>query len=329
MTLRIGVLGAAGIVPNALIGPAKALPDVEVTAVAARDPQRAKTFAAEHGIPRVHASYAELLEDRDLDAVYNALPNGLHGRWSIAALEAGRHLLCEKPFAANAEEAERVAEAARRSGRVVMEAVHYRYHALTARLLTILDSGEIGEVQRIDMSFITNRSDPDDIRWNLALAGGATMDLGCYAVHLVRTLAGAEPRVVSATAELQAPDVDAALQAELAFPDGRTGSIDLALLTPRPRAVTVTVTGSAGVLHVDEPIAPHRGHLVTVTTDESSRKESVPLLPTSYDAQLAVFADAVLRGGPVLTDVDDAVANMRVVDALYAGAGLPLRQPTP
>ncbi len=113
-TLRIGALGAAGIVPNALVGPARALPEVEVAAVAARDPERARAFAAEHGIPRVHATYDDLLADPGIDAVYVGLPNSLHGRWTIAALEAGKHVLCEKPFAANAEEAERVAAASRR-----------------------------------------------------------------------------------------------------------------------------------------------------------------------------------------------------------------------
>jgi predicted dehydrogenase len=131
--VRIGILGAARIAPGAVVKPAAVEPEAEVTAIAARDLRRARKFAARHKIPTAYGSYPQLLADSSIDAVYIAVPNGLHGRWTKAALQAGKHVLCEKPFTANAEEAASVAEAARRSDRVVMEAFHYRYHALTAR----------------------------------------------------------------------------------------------------------------------------------------------------------------------------------------------------
>jgi len=147
--VRIGILGAARIAPPALVNPAKKNAEVVVAAVAARDPSRAQAFAAKHGIPRVHDDYDKLIADPNLDAVYNPLPNGLHGRWTRAALAAGKHVLCEKPFTANAAEAREIAELAANSDRVVMEAFHYRYHPLNQRVEEIIASGELGKLERV------------------------------------------------------------------------------------------------------------------------------------------------------------------------------------
>lgn len=324
--LRIGILGASRIAPVAVIQPARSLDDVEVAAVAARDPGRAARFAARCGVGVVHPSYEALLADPTLDAIYNPLPNGLHGRWTIAALEAGKHVLCEKPFAANAEEAAAVAAVARRTGLVTMEAFHYRYHALTERMLEIIASGELGAVRRIE-AWLCFPLLARDIRWELALAGGALMDAGCYAVHLVRTLAGAEPVVRSAKAKLRSPGVDRLMQAELEFADGRTGSVTASMLSTRLFSVGARVIGADATLQVFNPIAPQYRHSLTVRTARAARKEQVARQPSSYAAQLQAFADAVLRGRPYPTTVDDAVANMRVIDACYAAAGLPRREP--
>src|SRR5205823_1392444 len=148
--VRIGTLGAARITPAALIKPAKETPEVDVVAAAARDEARAEKLAARHGIGRVHASYDALLADPEVDAVYNPLPNALHAEWTIKALEAGKHVLCEKPFTSNAAEAELVAKTAEATGLVVMEAFHWRYHPLAARVLDIVGSGELGELRRVE-----------------------------------------------------------------------------------------------------------------------------------------------------------------------------------
>lgn len=320
-TVRFGILGAARIAPAALIRPARALDDVEVVAIAARDGERAAAFAARHGIAAVYDSYAALLADPDVDAVYNPLPNGLHGRWTVAALRAGKHVLCEKPFTANADEAEAVAAVARTSGRVVMEAFHYRYHGLTARMLDIIASGELGEVRHID-TWLCFPLPIADIRWELALAGGALMDAGCYAVHLLRTLAGAEPTVRTARAKLKSPQVDRYMTAELDFADGRTATITASMLSARLFGMGAKVTGSAGTLRVFNPIMPQVFHRLSITTGAGTRRETVPRQPSSYHAQLAAFRDALLHGAPFPTHVDDAVANMRVIDACYRAAGL-------
>src|SRR4029453_6026000 len=203
--LRIGILGAARIAPMALCRPAREVAGVEVAAIAARDPARAQKFAAKHGIARVHASYDALLADDAIDAIYNPLPNGLHAEWTIRALEAGKHVLCEKPIASNAAEAAQMAEAAARTGRVLTEAFHWRYHPLAARMREVVQT-ELGEIRHIEAAFCFPLPRFSDIRYSWELAGGTMMDAGCYPVNMVRWLAGADPEVVSAQARLARPN---------------------------------------------------------------------------------------------------------------------------
>jgi predicted dehydrogenase len=193
-TVRIGILGAARIAPGALIQPARAVPEALVVTIAARHFPRARAFATRHGIPRVHETYQAVLDDSEVDAIYNPLPNSLHGEWTIRALRAGKHVLCEKPLASNAEEAQRMAAAAEDSGRVLVEAFHYRYHPLALRMKGIVDSGELGEVCHLEAHFCVPLINPRDIRYRYELAGGATMDLGCYCINLIRYLAVLNPK---------------------------------------------------------------------------------------------------------------------------------------
>ena len=224
-TVRIGILGAARIAPSAVIKPARNIGEAVVAAVAARDRSRADAFASKHAIPNVRDSYAALVADPEIDAIYNPLPNGLHAEWTIAALEAGKHVLCEKPFTANAKEAEAVAAVAARTGLVVMEAFHYRYHPLAQRMREIVESGELGTIRRVETALCFPLPKFSDIRYQYDLAGGATMDVGTYTVHMARLLGCEEPEVVSAEAKLRTPDVDRAMRAELTFPSGHTGRI--------------------------------------------------------------------------------------------------------
>jgi predicted dehydrogenase len=326
--VRFGILGAARIAPIAMVKPAAHESEAEVTAVAARDLERARRFAARHKISTAYGSYAQLLTDPSIDAVYIAVPNGLHGRWTKAALEAGKHVLCEKPFTANAEEAASVADAARRSGLVVMEAFHYRYHALTARMLEILNSGELGSITKMEAWLCFPVVQADNVRWNYQLAGGALMDAGCYTIHLLRTLAGAEPEVSSATAKTRGAAVDRLLQAELTFPDGRTGLITASMLSRRVLGAGARVSGSNGTMKVSNPYVPQLTHRLVVRSNTRRAVEHVPRQPSTYAGQLRAFTGAILRGEPVFTGPDDAVANMTVIDACYAAAGLPRREPS-
>lgn len=296
-----------------------------VVAVAARDAQRAKAFAARHGIATVHGSYEDLLADPGIDAVYVPLPNGLHGRWTKAALAAGKHVLCEKPFAANAAEARDVADAM--GDRVVMEAFHYRYHPVAARMAEIAGSGELGPLRKVEAGFCFPLPRFSDIRFSLDLAGGALMDAGCYAVHMARLLGGGEPEVMSAQAKQQTPGVDRAMRAELRFPGGHTGTIRCSMWSSDFLTISARVVGERGEMRVFNPLAPHVYHRISVRTDAGRRVEHLTRRHT-YAFQLEAFAAAVLRGAPVLTGPDDSIANMTVIDASYRAAGLSPREPS-
>jgi predicted dehydrogenase len=321
LPLRIGILGAARIAPMAVIRPALQLPEAVVVAVAARDPARAGGFAAKHGILRVHSTYDALIEDPEIDAVYVPLPNSLHCEWTIRALEAGKHVLCEKPMASNAAEAERMAAAAQRTGRVLVEAFHWRYHPLAERMKAVVDSGELGAIRHIEAHLCIPLLLPGDIRYRLDLAGGALMDAGCYPVSIVRFLAGAEPEITAAHAQLSSPGVDRAMQADLRFPDGRTGRITCSLLSPILLRASVKVRGDKGELAVLNPIAPQLYHHLTVRTASATRRERLRG-DGSYTCQLRAFVRAVREGVEVPTGPDHGVANMRVIDAIYSKAGL-------
>jgi predicted dehydrogenase len=325
--LRIGVLGAARIAPSALIKPAKDNAEVVVAAVAARDGSRARAFAAKHGIARVHESYEALIADPDLDAVYNPLPNGLHGKWTRAALAAGKHVLCEKPFTANAAEAREIADLAAKSDRVVMEAFHYRYHPLALRTEQIIASGELGKLERVEAALCFPLPKFSDIRYNYSLAGGAMMDAGCYAVHMARTFGGSTPEVVSAQAKLRDPQVDRAMTAELRFAEGHTGRVRCSMWSSRLLEITAHVVGDRGEVRLFNPVTPQFFHRLSIRSSDGKRVERFPRRP-SYAYQLDAFAGAVLRGEPVKTTPADAVENMTVIDAIYRAAGLPLRQPS-
>jgi predicted dehydrogenase len=325
--VRIGVLGAAQIAPAALISPAKDNTEVVVAAVAARDVSRARAFATKHGIARVHSGYEALIADPDVDAIYNPLPNGLHGKWTRAALEAGKHVLCEKPFTANAAEAREIAELAAKSDRVVMEAFHYRYHPFALRAEEIIASGELGVLQRVDVAFCFPLPKFSDIRYDYSLAGGATMDAGCYAVHMLRTFGGATPEVVSAQAKLRDSRVDRAMTAEVRFPAGHTGRLRCSMWSTDLLRISLRVVGDRGELRVINPVVPQIVHRFSVRSGEGKRVERFPRRAT-YAYQLDAFAAAVLRGAPVKTTPEGAIENMTVIDSIYRAAGLPVREPS-
>ncbi len=326
-TLRIGALGAARITPSALVKPARATDRVEVVAVAARDRARADTFAGKHGIARVHDSYDALLDDPEVDAVYNPLPNGMHGEWTLRALAAGKHVLCEKPFTANLAEATTVATAGRESGRVVMEAFHYRYHPVAARMAAI--ASELGPLREVHTAMCIPLPLPKDIRYRWDLAGGATMDTGCYAIHMNRLLAGEEPEVVAAEARLARADVDRWMRASLRYPSGTVGTMTCALWSSTILKVSARVVGAEGELRVFNPTGPQFGYRITVRRGGTKSRVRVDgAKRATYDYQLEAFRDAVLDGAPVLTPPADSIANMTVIDAVYRAAGLPVREPS-
>ncbi|MEV0793490.1 Gfo/Idh/MocA family oxidoreductase [Kribbella sp. NPDC050459] len=322
--LRIGILGAARISGRAIVEPAK-LTGARLVAVAARDAGRAEAFAAEHGVERVHASYQQLLDDPEIEAIYNPLANGLHGPWNLRALAAGKHVLTEKPSAANATEARQVRDAVHSSGLVFMEAFHYAYHPVMRRLQELIAKGELGDLQHVEATMVMPPPPEDDPRWSLPLAGGAVMDVGCYALHAQRMFgqyAGGAPRLIGARAgeRKRMPGVDEWLNADLEFPSGATGAVRTSMAAEDVE-FSLKVVGSRGEAFAPFFVLPQNDDRVIVTTKEDTWVEHLGTR-TSYTYQLEAFASAVRNGAPLLTDADDALATMELIDACYVAAGM-------
>ncbi|NJC70577.1 Gfo/Idh/MocA family oxidoreductase [Planosporangium thailandense] len=322
--LRIGILGAARIAELAIVKPAMTT-GTRLVVIAARDNERAAAFAAAHGVERAVATYDEVLADPEVDAVYNPLVNGLHATWNLAAIEAGKHVLSEKPFAANAEEAAEVRDAAHRAGVVVADGFHYLYHPVTRRLHELLAIGELGDLVRVETMMMMPDPGGADPRWSLALAGGALMDLGCYSVHAQRVLApwgGGEPSLTAARAgeRAAAPGVDEWLDADLVFPSGATGSARCHMAADRWE-FSCRVVGTRGEATAPNFVQPHLDDRVVVQTPDGRRVEHLGTR-SSYTYQLEAFTAAVRTGAPMPTDGDDAVVTMRLIDECYRAAGL-------
>jgi predicted dehydrogenase len=325
MSIRLGLVAASRIAVTAVIEPAPGVEGVELAAVGARDLDRARTAADEWGIPHAFGSYRELIGSDAVDAVYVGTPASLHREWAIAAIEGGKHVLCEKPFAANADDARRIADAARGSDVVVMEGYHWRYHPFAEQIRTVLDSGVLGRVDRIEAAFDIpdGRIGRDDIRWNLPLGGGATMDLGCYSIQWARFAAGADPDVVSAVAVCPIDGIDGSLRAELRWPSGVTGSIQSSMIAGGAAVEAwLRVTGELGSMLATNPLAPQNGGaLLTVDTADGTTTTDVARTAT-YHHQLVAFRDAINDGTPFPTTADDGVRTMEIIDACYRAAGL-------
>jgi predicted dehydrogenase len=326
--LRLGVLGAARISQRAIV-PAARDTGTRLVAVAARDRSRAEDFAEAYGVERVLDSYADVIADPEVEAIYNPLANGLHAPWNLAAIEAGTHVLSEKPFASNADEASEVRDAAAKSDVVVLEGFHYLFHPVTQRLHEILDSGELGDLQHVEATMIIPAPDDDDPRWSLALAGGALMDLGCYALHAHRVLApwaGGEPTLTGARGAERAgrPGVDEWLDADLTFPSGATGLARCNMAGDGVR-MTCRIVGSRGEATAANFVLPHQDDRIFVATPAGYRVEQLGTR-LSFTYQLEAFIARLREGEPLPIDPDDSVATMTLIDDCYRAAGF---QPRP
>jgi predicted dehydrogenase len=315
--IRIGILGASRIVPGALVAPAH--PEFTLQVLAARDPARAKGFAQANGIAHVAPDYDALLARDDVDLVYVALCNALHKPWTIAALERGKPVLCEKPFALDAAQARAMVAASRTAGRALIEGYHHRFHQVMTRAVEIVRAGELGPILHSEAVFeITTPYTPTQPRWQAMLGGGALMDLGCYPLYALRLLIGEEPQVVAAHCEL-AHGVDAATRADLHFPGGATGRIACRLGSDRA-IQSLHLRGEKGSLAIDGFVTPQAGCRFTVTTNGVTREEPVDG-PSTFYMQLSHVADVLLRGAVPLTGGADAIAQMTAIEAIYAKAG--------
>lgn len=310
--IRVGVLGAARISPTALIRPARSVEGIQVVGVAARDPLRARRFAADYGLARAYDSYEELLADPHIDGVYVPLPATLHADWVIAAIEAGKHVLCEKPFASNSMDAARVAEVAAHSKVIVMEAYHSAYHPLQDQLRAILNTEVLGHVFDARAVFCIPLLSRKAIQWNPSLGGGGLLDVGYYPVRQLRDLFGEPTRIIDARAR-QSRGVDRRFDASMQFAGGVRGEIVTAIMSRRLLASRLEIRGAAGTLSVTWPYHPQSGAEMLLRTSGGMR-----VLPidrrSSYMYQLESFRDSVQTGLEPRTGVRQAVTQMSVID---------------
>jgi xylose dehydrogenase (NAD/NADP) len=314
MPLRWGILSTANIT-NKLLDSGT---DQEFVAVGSRDLERAQEWAHAKGIARAHGSYDELLADPDVDAIYNPLPNSMHVEWSIRALEAGKHVLCEKPLSRHPDDVERAFDAAEREGRLLAEAFMWRHHPQVARTRELLDAGEIGDLRVIRAAFGYRAGDPDDIRLQASLDGGGLMDVGCYCVSGARTLAASEPELASA--DLVAGGhggVDVSLVGTLRFPGDVLAHFDCGL--SYTGGDLLEAVGTHGSLFLDDPWHG-RDAVIEVRRGDGSveRVEAGPA--NSYALHLANFEAAARGDQEPLLGRDDALGQARTIAALYTSA---------
>jgi predicted dehydrogenase len=315
-----------GVLSTAKIGIEKVIPAMQsgeyarVDAIASRDPEKARQAAGQLGIPKAYGSYEELLADLDVDAVYNPLPNHLHVPWSIKALEAGKHVLCEKPIGLNSAEADLLLQAARRRPRLkVMEAFMYRHHPQWQRARRLVAEGKIGEKRTIQSFFSYFNTDPHNIRNQPEIGGGGLMDIGCYSISLSRFMFDAEPQRVFGIVEYdQQLGTDRLASGILDF-GGCTSTFTCSMqLAPYQR---VNIFGTKGRVEIEIPFNAPTDRPCRMWHQNGDEIEEIVLdVCNQYTIQGDLFSQAILGDTDVPTPLEDAVANMRVIEALLESA---------
>lgn len=311
---RFGILSTADINRKVIPG-AQVSDKVDVIAVASRDQSRADAYAREWGIERAYGSYEALLDDPDVDAVYISLPNTLHRDWSIRAVEAGKHVLCEKPFSRRAADVEEAFAAAERSGRLLSEAFMYRHNPQTARLSELVAEGAIGELRVVRSAFSYSLFDTENIRLRTDVEGGSLMDVGCYCVSGSRLLAG-EPETVFGQAYIGPSGTDWAFVGSMRFPGDVFALFDCA--TSLPHRDELEAIGTEGSLFLDDP---WHGQKPVIELRRGGEVERIELdVIDSYRLELENLSDAIHGEAQLLLGRDDAVAQARAIEALFRSA---------
>ncbi|MCF4097603.1 Gfo/Idh/MocA family protein [Maritalea mediterranea] len=322
--MRIGMLGAAAIAHEALVKPARRRDDVTLVAVAARDFDKAKNYAAEYGFQEAVDGYDALIARDDIDLIYNPLIPSRHMDLSCAAMRAGKHVLVEKPFALNIEQTKQMLDCARETGQHLIEAFHHRYHPLFAHLLELIQAGKFGTIKRFRAQFdvpIPQAQSP--FRHQLDLGGGALMDLGCYPVHWAQTLLKHPLKLQRANARLTPRGVDEEISAQ--FTSGDT-EVELGcnMADEVNEVAYLQLDGTKGRLFVQNPIAPHSGHFIETEIDGVHRKYTLGG-NTTYDYQLDATIQAIRSDTPALTGGEDSRVTMQLMQDIYEAVGIDRR----
>ncbi len=320
--LRWGIVSTARIA-DSLVQAVRSSPNCDLAAVASRNIEQAHAWAAARHVPLTFGSYDAMLASDQVDAVYIPLPNALHKEWAILAAQAGKHVLCEKPLATNADDAREMIAAAQANGVRLMEAFMYRFHPQTGLLKQLIVDGRIGEVKTIRATFGFYLGRPDDVRWSKELGGGALLDVGCYCVSIARLLAGVEPLAASARASWAASGVDESLVGALEFPNGVLASITCSVQTGVGLDQELVVSGTHGRISASNPfrMGEEPTSIVVDNLDKEGRSETVQAPGANeYQRMVERFADAALNGTPLDYTLEDSLGNMRALDALEDSA---------
>jgi len=326
--IRWGILSTARIGQGAVIPAIQKSRNGEVVAVASRDLGRGQAFAKQAGIPKAYGSYEAMLADPEIDAIYNPLPNDQHGPWSIRAAEMGKHVLCEKPIASNADEAQKMADVFAKQGKLLMEAFMYPFHPQTVKVKAMVDSGAIGQIRLMTANFTFFIDDEDDIRLKKDMSGGSLMDVGCYCVSVMRLMTGEEPDKVTALARFgQRSQVDELMVGTLSFPSGAVGHFGCSFRSPLNQ--NYEVQGSEGRILVERGFVPFRPDPKAPIIirywhgqgEGGTKYEEIPVEPADqYTLMAEEFADAILHKRSLRFPAEYSVKQMRVLDMLYAAA---------
>lgn len=315
-----------GVLSTAKIGRTKVIPAIQtsafgtVTAIASRSQESADKAARELGIEKAYASYEALLADPDIDAIYNPLPNHLHVPWSIKALRAGKHVLCEKPVGLNTDDAKRLLDEAEDHPHLVaMEAFMYRFHPQWRKALELVQQGVIGKVKSVHSQFSYNNHEPDNIRNKIDMGGGALMDIGCYCISLSRWLFGEEPeKVLAHITPFEDYEVDCLISGLLQFP---AGTATFTAATKIEGSQFVEAVGERGKIRIPVPFSPEADTATHIILTRDHLSEEIAIPPADHYREMAdALASAVFANQPAPTPLTDAMQNMRIIDALFESA---------
>lgn len=318
--IRWGILSTARIAREKVVPAMQVGRHCEIAAIASRDLARAEVVAGSLGIPKAYGSYDDLIADPSIDAIYNPLPNDLHLPWTFRAIESGKHVLCEKPIGMDSSEAERLIDAlAMRPGVRVMEAFMYRFHPQWQAVRRVIEEGEIGRLRHVQSSFTYFNTDPENIRNIASAGGGALMDIGCYCISLSRWLFADEPVNVSGWSEIDPSfKTDILTTGMLRFEGGTAGFV---CSTQMHRSQRVLAFGTEGRIEIEHPFHDPPDGRCKVRIARGDSVEDRSFEPVNhYTLQGDAFSATILNNRPVPTPMDDALANMRVIDAIRAKA---------
>lgn len=314
--LRWGILSTARI-NDALLKPLRASRRNELTAVSSRTQDKAEAYARKIKIKRAYGSYQALLADPEIDVIYNPLPNHLHAEWTIKAVQAGKHVLCEKPLALTIQEVDAISAASEKYGKVVAEAFMYRTHAQSLKVKEIVDSGKLGKVKLIHGSFTFIMTNPDDYRWNPEMGGGGLWDIGCYPLSFMRMVLSTEPLEVYGR-EVKGPSgVDEVFAAQMRFPNDVFAHFDCSIKIPFH--VFMEIIGDEGTLIIPKPFNP--GAREKLFLIKENKTETIALKGTDpYVSEVEDMSDAILLGRPPRVSLADSRGNVAVIQALFESA---------